>query len=144
MHQSTKSFLGGVALFSACYVGASVLLIREYSVGTLSSASFAVSLCALSIVGLALFVLLALRLARAVKPIIANNESSPDPEIRNRRLWGIRAGQAFIALMFLSLINGLYRFRHGPVLPVVVGTGMNLLITFSIVWFVLRLKKSIK
>ena len=137
-----KGFLLKLALLSACTVSVGALLFIESSRGLLSPRALAIALLVVFACFGGGWVFIA---RKAPKELTGTPESplSPiDEATRKRRLLAIRAGKGMIALLVMSLIIGL--FRGGPFLPVAVGVVMNLAITASVIWWVMRLERSAK
>ena len=67
-----------------------------------------------------------------------------DDSTRRRYSRQIRIAKIAIVVLVALLLNGLRRFESGPVGPQLVGIAVNLAMIASLVWVVLRLRKTIQ
>jgi hypothetical protein len=133
-------------LFSVCFVCVALLLVREHIVGTLSPRGFA---AALALLGLAsclvvVFGLFMLGRKRAAQSQEATAVVPLDPATRKQRIFFIRVWKGMIALLVLGLVTGLDRARGFPVWETLVVVAMNLAMTASLIWVVVRLQRSLR
>jgi len=139
-----KSVLKITVIFSACFLGASLLITLAFIRGFLSPRALGIALLLLVLTEAALFV-------RIVRKVDNRSRLQPDPHCtddaeRKRRLLYIRLGKLVILFLFLFLllINGLFKLRDGPLMPLLVGIAINILATFAVARTVMRLQSSLK
>jgi hypothetical protein len=137
-----KSVLKITVIFSACFLGASLLITLAFIRGFLSPRALGIALLLLVLTEAALFV-------RIVRKVANRSRLQPDPHCtddaeRKRRLLYIRLGKLVILFLFLLLINGLFKLRDGPLMPLLVGIAINILAIFAVARTVMRLQSSLK
>ena len=137
-----KSVLKITLIFSACFLGPSLLIALAFAAGFLSLRALGIALLLL-VGGEAALFLRMVRKAAKVSRIQLDPGSIDDAE-RRRRLLHIRLGKMVILFLLLLLINGLLKLRDGPLVPLLVGIAMNILATFAIARTVMRLQSSLK
>lgn len=122
-------------------MGAVILLSHEFSQGLLSPRGFRIALVAVA-VGMSVWAGLILnKTTRELRRPLGSPDTPIDGTVRKRRLLGIRAGKAMIVLLAVSLIFGLS--QGGPLLPILVGVAVNLGMMAALIWWVVRLQKSL-
>jgi hypothetical protein len=137
MDRVTKILIKRLLLFSACSLGAMTLLVLAFSRGFLSPRGLGIALLIMCVAIGSVAIIKKSAKEFAILP----GTSIDDTTTRKRRLLGIRAGKAMIALLALTLVLGL--FRGGPLAPVLVGIAVNLAMMLSLIWWVLRLQRSL-
>jgi uncharacterized membrane protein YqhA len=130
-------------MFSACFLGVSLLLVHEFAVGFLSPRAMgtALLLLCLCIAGGSIFVL---TIAKAQRRSGDQPEKPLGDAVRKRRLLQIKLGKIAIVILVFALLSGLLKLRNGPIWPLLVGITMNILITFAIARAVMQLQTSLK
>lgn len=139
MDSVTKILVKRLLLFSAYSVGAMTLLVLAFSRGFLSPRGLGIALLIMCIAIGSVAVAIIKKSAKEFAILLGT--SIDETTTRKRRLLGIRAGKAMIALLALTLVLGL--FRGGPLAPVLVGIAVNLAMMLSLIWWVLRLQRSL-
>lgn len=129
-------------LFSACFIAVWLLVIHEFIVGSLSPRGVGIAGGFLIGVSYLVFVLgIVKRTAQSLKETPA---VPLDPATREQRMVTIRAWKLVIALLVLGLVTGLGKMaRELPVWETMVLVAINLGLTGSIVWVVVRLRRSL-
>jgi hypothetical protein len=127
-----------IALFSACFLAISLVLVRELVVGFLSPRGLGIALLLLFIGSLIVFT----RMVAA--DVRTRSRTWPEGQPLDHTRRKIRLGKIAIVILMVLLLNGFFELRHGLVFPLLVGIGMNILITITIARTVLRLQKSLK
>jgi uncharacterized membrane protein YqhA len=128
-------------MFSACFLGVSLLLVHEFAVGFLSPRAMGTALLLLCIAGGSIFVL---TIAKAQRRSGDQPEKPLGDAVRKRRLLQIKLGKIAIVILVFALLSGLLKLRNGPIWPLLVGITMNILITFAIARAVMQLQTSLK
>jgi hypothetical protein len=141
MDRIIKTIAKRLLLLFVCSMGIVILLAREFSHGVLSSHAFEVGLLIVAVgMGVSAMVIVT-KTAKELRGVTGPPGTALDEITRRRRLLGIRAGKAMIALLTIALVFGL--FRGGPLVPVLVGIAMNLVMMLSLIWWVVRLQRSL-
>jgi hypothetical protein len=141
MDRIIKTIATRLLLLLVCSMGMLILLAREFSHGVLSSRWFEVGLLMVAAgMGVSAMVIVT-KTANGLRGIAGPPGTTVDEVTRRRRLLGIRAGKAMIALLAIALVFGL--FRGGPLVPVLAGIAMNLAMMLSLIWWVVRLQRSL-
>jgi hypothetical protein len=141
MDRIIKTIAKRLLLLFVCSMGMVILLAREFSHGVLSSHWFEVGLLIVAAaMGVSAMVIVT-RTTKEHRGITGPAGTALDEVTRRRRLLGIRAGKAMIALLATTLVFGL--FRGGPLVPVLAGIVMNLAMMLSLIWWVVRLQRSL-
>jgi archaellum biogenesis protein FlaJ (TadC family) len=137
-----KQVMRFTVIFSGCFLGASLLITLAFIRGLLSPRGLGIALLVLVLTEAALFVRMVRRVASRSR--LHHDPHSADDAERKRRLLYIRLGKLALLLLFLLLINGLFKLRDGPLMPLLVGIAMNVLVTFAVARTVMRLQSSLK
>jgi hypothetical protein len=128
-------------LFFACFVSVVLLLIHEYKAGSLSPRGFGTA-CGLLIGASYLVAVLGMVKGAAQSPVAA--VAPLDPATRKQRTMAIKVWKGMIVLLVLGLVTGVGKARDFPVWEMGVIVAMNLTMTTSLIWVVVRLQRSLK
>lgn len=135
--------LAKVTLLLACFISAWVLLMRKLVVGSLSPSAFGAT-CGLLIGAFCLVGMFGV-VKRTAQSLRETPSASVDPAIREQRTSGILAGKLVIILLVLGLVTGIGKVaKELPVWETLAVVAMNLGLTGSLIWVVVRLQKSLK
>lgn len=132
-------------VFSACFVGGTLFLVHEDKVRSLSPQQFVVALAVWAVSSVLVF-MFGIVIFRKKQAAQSQQATAPPSNLatREQRVFVIRLWKGMIALLVLGLVSGLSRARDFPVWATLVGVAMNLLMTVSLIWAVVRLQKSLK
>lgn len=129
-------------VFVACFLSVALLLVHEYSVGYLSPRGFGVAGGLL--IGASFLVAVFGMVKGAAQSLEATAAAPLDPATRKQRTFAIQVWKLIIALLVLGLVSGLSKARDFPVWETLVLVAMNLAMTASLIWVVVRLQRSLK
>jgi uncharacterized membrane protein len=141
-----KTVIKITLLYSACFLTGVFLLVYGRSQRFLSYHGFGIALAIWCMVGFLVFVFGVLLLSRkfAAPPRETTTVSPLDPVTRKQRMFFIKLWKLMIALSILGLVTGLSRAREMNLWVTLGSVAINLAITASLIWAVVRLQRSLK
>ena len=80
-----------------------------------------------------------------IEPALQDNPADPlDPTTRKQLAFAVQVGKLVIVLLVLGLLSGLSRASEVPTWAMLLVVAINLTMTASMIWAVLRLERSLK
>ena len=135
-----KKLIKWTLLFSVSFLGVLALLTGALTQGYLSPRAFGLALVVLFGVSFAVFALAALKHV-SVRRRDPSHSPSVDALTQRRRVLGIRAAKAAIAVLGILLVMSLLRMGTVPLFPLLTGVTMNICTIAVVVWILVRLQR---
>jgi hypothetical protein len=127
-----------------CFLGLTAVLALEHSRGAPSERGLRIGAAMVMVWTLVWAFTLSIKAATRSGIIPRVREPSIDEVIRKRRVLLIRVYKVWIIVLAVLLVCGVYRMRDDPPWAVLVCVAISLSVMYSLMWWVARLKRSLK
>ena len=135
-------------VFSACFMSVVLVLVHEFITKSLSPRGLGIAMILL-IIASGLGIIVAFGLIRSSNKVNVNSSETAQPSILSQRAQrrgvnAIRAAKILVVILLLGLLNGLRLIGRVPPWALLVGVTINLLLTTSIIWIIVKSQKRLK
>jgi hypothetical protein len=125
-----------------------LVLVHEFITKSLSPRGLGIAMILL-IIASGLGIIVAFGLIRSSNKVNVNSSETAQPSILSQRAQrrgvnAIRAAKILVVILLLGLLNGLRLIGRVPPWALLVGVTINLLLTTSIIWIIVKSQKRLK